>query len=135
MDKKLSLVTFRQARRLCELGFDWEVNACYKFVRGESNCVKSEKNYDLITGLKDGVYSTVGDGMDGYQYGAPTVALALKWFRDVMKIACAVLFISPMFTSKLLMYYGGHKEDETTEYQEFDTYEQAEIELLDRLLN
>ena len=118
--KQLQLVTYEQAKKLKEVGFDYEVTHFY--VKADiykqvfafwnhTNIVRnSEKNYNH----KD---------CNGY-ISAPTVAHALKWFRDEKKRPIAVCitdeleyYICPPLSIK---YY--------------KTYEEAESALLDELL-
>ena len=62
---QLRLVTFEQAKRLKQVGFDWENYRTYEF-NGEVAVPISEYNYNNSDN----------------RISAPTVALALKWFRD-----------------------------------------------------
>ena len=72
-EHELQRVTLEQAKKLKALGFDWKVYHWYN---------------------SDGSLSTSWDthsrNQDGYSIAAPTVALALKWMRDVKGIDCGV---------------------------------------------
>ena len=73
MEKQLQIVSFEQAKKLKELGFDWFDN--------------TDRQY-LSNG--DFVYESEGDAhidmCTDKCYHAPTTALALKWLRDEKKI-------------------------------------------------
>ena len=74
----LALVSLAQAKKLKELGFDWEVLEYYE--------------HDNLIHYNDEEINW-NDSIRKYEvYSAPLVALALKWFRDVKYIrhnACA----------------------------------------------
>ena len=70
-EKQLVLVTYEQAKKLKELGFDWFAGWCY------TDCGKLVLNSHFQVEV---VYK------DTILFPAPTVALALKWFRDVKGI-------------------------------------------------
>jgi hypothetical protein len=64
MNNQLQLVSFEQAKRLKEAGFDWDVHIAY-FNNTPMSGAFMNRN-------------VIPD-----HYSAPAVALALKWFRDV----------------------------------------------------
>jgi len=71
-NKELQLVTYEQAKRLKEAGFDWITEHAYIFY----NDTDSLKLY--------GGYMYYSYEKNWFQ--APSVCLALKWFRDVKYI-------------------------------------------------
>lgn len=71
-NKQLQIVTFEQAKKLEEIGFDWECNG--RFV-DNSNL----PHYPINT-------LNWNHGAHENCYSAPTTALALKWLRDEKKI-------------------------------------------------
>jgi hypothetical protein len=128
-DKQLQLCSFEQAKRLKNVGFDWEVQCYYK----------SKKNNVLFFGQ-----SLVDHNVDDYDYSAPSVALALKWFRDVKGIPssvecdghkCVKLKYVPFYIGA---WYRVWTEDNqyarNPTVKSFNSYESAESALLDELL-
>ena len=111
MEKQLQLVTFEQAKRLKQLGFDWECDYVYNLIRNPFK-IPIKSNGLNRTGV-------------GYMFDCPTVALALKWFRDVKKLRFSVCYMADKY------FYTHPKTDDN---RLFDTYEQAESALLDELL-
>ena len=119
-EKQLALVTYEQAKKLKELGFDWECTAFYDL--NENN------ELDYFANQVD--WNNEVDTLS-----APTVALALKWSREVMGIQYTIEFIE------------GSGQYECYVYKEFtfikhngnlgiskNAYEAAESALLDTLL-
>jgi hypothetical protein len=115
-DKQLQLCSFEQAKRLKNAGFDWEVQCYYK----------SKKNNVLFFGQ-----SLVDHNVDDYDYSAPSVALALKWFRDVKGVVNAVNREEKDIG--IIEYRGQFNDMYLTDFS-FNTYESAESALLDELL-
>ena len=111
--QELQLVTFEQAKRLKEFGFDWEV--CDYTYSHE--------------------YSPIWDNSEDHnkwdsRISLPTVALALKWIRDTKgKIYDFIVALDSTFNFKIYRGLG-----EWTDWYKFSTYESAEIALLDELL-
>jgi hypothetical protein len=126
--KQLQPVTFGQAKRLRKLGFDWETDSLYfsddKSLSGDYGFL----NHNAIENDDDWTCEV---------YSAPTVALALKWFRDVKGIKNEVRFYycSDAYTT---YYYQGWFDCKNHEHlsptSHFKTYEAAERALLDELL-
>lgn len=137
--KQLQLVTFEQAKRLKELEFDWEVLDFYYMETdpddrcGEISTHPVQENLNKWEG----------------QCSAPTVALALKWFRDVKKsiyliepyIGCGIsddddLYVD--YSSDCRIDINDEKDivvkNEENPFGFFDYYEAAESALLDELL-
>jgi len=120
--KELQLVTFKQAKRLKQLGFDLECYNYYDETQGNILCTNP-----LIC------YNDNHNGDNTYKISAPTVAHALKWFRDAKEFYTSITFY---FSSGQTLYEAvflnkGGKIDSSIE---FDTYEEAESALLDKLL-
>ena len=115
---QLQLVTYEQAKKLKELGFDWELNRYYwDFEHSEP-----QLRYGMETNWNDTIAK---------KYSAPTIALALKWFRDVKKIENEVTIVK--FSPK--KYRGKfYTSDDDFNTKLFETHEQAESALLDELL-
>jgi hypothetical protein len=116
--KQLQIVTYEQAKRLKQLGFDWKVN---HFISHE----------DMNP---DGEHSEIklGDRLFDYNhfsdtFSAPTVALALKWIRDEKGIK---------YTLVGYMQFGEGCYIHSIDWQNdrHKTYEAAEKTLLDALL-
>ena len=122
--KQLQLVTFEQAKRLRGALFDWKV---YNYYDSKGN----HNNYDG-------------------RIPAPTVALALKWFRDEKKFDNIVVaemgFVQMQLSPpqpKLKYYYSKYFQEgnhwgtirRNDYYNQTGTYEAAESALLDELLN
>jgi len=72
-EQQLQLVTFEQAKRLRNSGFDWELCEAYN-CNGRIFKTTEKINHNWF----DGDYSDCS---------APTVALALKWCRDEKNIS------------------------------------------------
>ena len=118
-ETQLQLVTHEQAKRLKEVGFDWNVDSAYhsgQLAEGMDYSNHS-KNFDVCS--------------------APTVALALKWFRDVKGIVNSIKRVevsdNMYFVNNSYEYIGQFKDLYITDYS-YPTYEQAESVLLDELL-
>lgn len=99
-------VTYEQAVKLKELGFDWKVRACYrrklildfdnphythytepKFIHNDTMGKRWTTNYND---------NRCGGGTGKYYYSAPTLAQAQKWLREERGID---IVISPRFDS------------------------------------
>ena len=119
-EKQLQLVSFEQAKRLKELGFDWKTYRTYKF-NGEAAVPISEQNYNKLDN----------------RISAPTIALALKWFRDEKDLLSDVcLIITSRYSYSIIKNDG---EDfiisiDNNDNTNYPTYEAAESALLDVLL-
>ena len=118
-DKELQMVSFEQAKRLKEVGFDWDVEFGYNDFHTEIPTKEEFQN------LNEDIENDIP------YFSAPTVALALKWFRDVKKILNSVELTNSED-------YHGIYNDKYRNYKStpkiFDTYEAAESALLDELL-
>ena len=118
-EQKLQLVTFEQAKRLKQLGYDWECYSRYWYdgeLREEihkSNWNDEEKN-------------------DHSYISAPAVALALKWIRDIKNIPYHI--ITNINEDGNLLDYEFHYSWYTVYTGFYFTYEAAERDLLDELL-
>ena len=119
-NKQLKMVTFKQAKFLKDLGFDWECRIMY-------DC-------DGILQYES-VFSNWNKGSNFFS--APTVALTLKWFRDVKKTVCTVDFNyyqNSVYKTEYYASIGLNNNDHHWYSENYDTYEDAESALLDELL-
>jgi len=110
-NNQLQLVTNEQAQRLKKLGFHWKCSTMYSDERLSKSFYGNHNNWD-----------------DDDLASAPTVALALKWFRDV-KEKFGVLGIDECIDTVRFYNMVGSEES-----KHFDTYDAAESALLDGLL-
>jgi hypothetical protein len=111
---ELQLVTFEQAKKLKELGFDWKTHFYYV------------NNGEIQYGLQNYFISRNTDSNNTVgNIDAPSPALALKWFRDVKNQFYDIGY-STDENNELIWCNGGLKE--------YKTYEEAESALLDRLI-
>ena len=125
MKNQLSICSFEQAKRLREIEFDWITDKFYHD-NGilDSGAGLTPKNYNVSE----------------FAFSAPTVALALKWFRDEKDLVPII-----RFRDTKEKYYNTIKFTQANEIDYswvnlyldgfFDTYELAESVLLDELLN
>jgi hypothetical protein len=116
MKTELQLVSFEQAKKLKEIGFDWEIEDIYW----------SDGSYEHNYCLGDW-NDEIGEEEECIS--APTVALALKWCRDVKGVICHILYCDKK-------YVGEHSAFRNLWNctDECDTHELAESKLLDELL-
>ena len=117
---RLQLVTFEQAKRLKALGFDWETQMKY----GNDDFAHSWRYSLMPIGM-------MGSPATKEEFRAPTVVLALKWFRDEKEINNGVGRYSNGF------YYGWFFIKSTGLRHRAvgkDIYEAAESLLLNKLL-
>jgi hypothetical protein len=132
-EKELQLVTLEQAKRLKEIGFDWVSYHSYgrysQCNYGEGLPVLEEAYCDTS---RVGAYCELSD-LKTCGILAPTVALALKWFRDVKMIRNAVCCL--FYNTSIEMWYGDFKfKGHYNATSKCSTYEEAESALLDKLL-
>jgi len=121
-EKQLELVNFSQAKRLKELGFEWHVNV-YFVAKNEIDDV------DYNTNFNDPVYED-----DGVIASSPTVALALKWMRDVKGLEGYVMRIYNKKFMSVINSPHYQKDMPLSDEYLYKTYEDAESVLLDELL-
>jgi hypothetical protein len=114
-NNSLSLVTFEQANRLKAAGFDWNVEYCY--YTDEKVHRSSKRNHNR--------------GND--EWSAPTVALAIKWMRDVKGIPCGVVPCDTTGNYIAIIFDDDDKSPITLSCYQY--YEATESALLDELLN
>ena len=119
-DVVLQLVTFEQAKRLNEAGFDWGVSFTYD-------------NDGTLEGRNTPFGAANFNNGDG-DYSAPAVALALKWCRDVKGIDAFVKTDpngrEPPVNLSYLAILGGRLVSNYCRY-----YDEAESALLDAVLD
>jgi len=112
--QQLQLVNFEQAKRLKQLGFDWETTKYFL----NSGTVSTYFNIRLV------------NWNNHRRISAPSVALAIKWFRDVKKLPNCIDWIGGG------EYVGGylHPIYGWCNFLVMTGYEAAESALLDELL-
>jgi hypothetical protein len=117
MNKQLQIVSFEQAERLKKAGFDWKTEHVY------------------IPDSASEIYERGCICPEYKKIPLPTVAIALKWFRDIKKIANSVYQL-PLIGQKSKEYKYSFNKTYGCIHPEkgFSTYEAAEIALLDELL-
>jgi hypothetical protein len=118
---QLELVTFEQAKLLKEAGFDWDVNYYYWKTPG---------------GYWDGDYTPDASNQNTLPHtiSRPTIALALKWLREVRKIHAT---IEPAFNFSR-WFVAIHNADEMVWERirpSFHTHDLAESAALTHALN
>jgi hypothetical protein len=108
-EKELQPVTFEQAKRLKNLGFDWRCIAGYnndgKKVYCKRDAYYAQTIYANDMTVDFNTNSAGGLTPDYFTVSVPSVALALKWFRDEKKIRNAVNFFDA-FDATLPRYAG-----------------------------
>jgi len=129
MKKELQLCSFGQAIRLKKAGFDWNVTHFYIKTDRSKEAYPFWVNYGCYQyGIDPQNFNSKLWTFKGV-FSAPTVALALKWFRDEKKIQNAVCIKD--YDGNFDYYYIVPSES----CDDYDTYELAESALLDELLN
>ena len=127
------LVTFEQAKKLKELGYDKDVVRYYK----DDGFVWRHTSSDNECRFSVDDLGCNSNGDDG-KYSAPSTSEALEWFREAKGVPCSVMLFS--FFDDSIRYtgryridvYGGWVERETEYY--YDTHSEAESALLDALI-
>ncbi|MCL2040384.1 MAG: hypothetical protein FWG85_08175 [Bacteroidetes bacterium] len=112
-DKTLPIVSFEQAQKLKKLGFDWIKDVGYNKqgnLIGRDVCVTR----CYICRLQS-----------SFVCSAPSVALALKWFRDEKGKATTIRYYDNF-------YY--RNQDDSKNPSKYSTFEEAETALLDALI-
>ena len=109
---QLPLVSFEQAQLLKKAGFDWEVSHCYDKEDGNE--------------CGGNIVAMNWNGRGSCYCSAPTVALALKWVRDIVCRNCGVAFSSYHQKYYITVY--------TCAVPLVDSYDEAESKLLDIVL-
>jgi len=131
---QLQLVTVEQAKKLKKLGFDWKVYCFYlhegyepsePILQYDHNIENFNKNEDDI---QNDYYC--------YYFSAPSVAHALKWFRDVKDVDYSII---KHHSIKKYYYFGWtiHRPDQSCRAKaskSIATYEECESALLDALI-
>ena len=138
MDKKeLQLVSYEQLRKLKNLGFDWDAK--------NYRCIVENKP---IEECKDCKYNGNTDRCNyvskNFRMGFPTIALALKWFRDEKGYQMSIKLDEECYDVNYDIDIFIHDEDEDDDevfwssvmcsYTPPKSYEKAEITLLDVLI-
>jgi hypothetical protein len=110
--KQLQLVTYEQAKKLKELGFDWSVDYHY-----------NASVQRLFRNIQQDNYND-----DDVFHSAPTVALALKWIRGKKALNYRIQFNEGGSASYCRNITNLHRQ------WTYACYEAAESALLDELL-
>jgi len=100
-------VSFEIAKLLKENGFNCESFASIKVFRGH----RYEINGELITPKEDTII--------------PTLQMAMKWLREVHKLAINIEFQIDFPTWKWRIYHIEPSADKHTNFKHYDTYEEA----------
>ena len=117
-EKALQLVSLAQAQKLKELGFEWEVDTNYNYWNTDGKIGYTNRDFSNTNCEEDYI-------------SAPTISLALKWFRDVKGIPCSVNMVLRGNEYKYITLFATQITDDNSCY---DTYGEAESKLLDALL-
>jgi hypothetical protein len=140
-NEKLQLVTFEQAKKLEEIGFDWNVERFYSSEYG--HLASNEDNlFSDNFNLHQSCLDFLIPNLEGEVISAPSIALALKWFNDVKKITSGIGGVigadkplpHPYYWTEYYWAKYWICGDETV-LKYFQTRDMAEEALLDELLN
>jgi len=134
-DKQLQLVSHEQAVKLKKAGFSWDCETFYSDGNLDNmhNLINHNTNegYD---GERGDYYDNFGE--DDLYCSAPTIQHALKWFRDTKGLNA---FCDNKYHRWHYDIYSIGNDAIRIDGNElqifFETYEDAESALLDRLLN
>jgi len=121
-EKQLQIVNFEQAHKLRELGFDWNTEYLY-LPSGKLVWFQENSNHEPYPDN----WNAGGDEF----VSAPSVALALKWVRDMKDYVLEIHHNNGYF-GKLYNVFGAKEIILNTKI--LNTYEAAESSLLDELL-
>lgn len=112
------LVTYEQAVKLKELGFDWKCNHFYNQSEGQELEMVEYVPWDFVDfNYHDFNDPTIfGDTYNGKVTSAPTLAQVQKWLREVKQI--------DLFVTKELSKYYWYRGEEF-QIGNCDTYEEA----------
>jgi len=134
---ELGLVNREQADLLKKLGFDWETYYCYWVSDHYPNTLRSFQSRCVHENFF-GDYKHLDNFNNNEDFvSVPTVALALKWCRDVKGVVGTIEFsfdFTFYYSVKLLNYVPG-KGEASKLGGGFTNYEQAESGLLDEVLD
>ena len=123
MNSELQICSYEQAKRLKELGFDW---ICYTGHYSPSDEGVSGRR--PIWPHKQGFYDV--NSAEDSNISAPSVALGLKWLRDVK---AEIFYIFIAYDQRY--YYRRHRGLGVWKGSEpYNTFEEAESALLTELL-
>lgn len=114
-------VTFEQAQKLKQLGFDWECNHYYHLYDEQ----------DTLSTLSKFENSNKFDK----NWSAPTLAQAQKWLREVKGIIIIPHVIHVEDILKYDFYIYGELLDIECDFEGFNTYEFALSEGINKALN
>jgi len=127
MENQLQICSFEQAKRLKELGFDWECNSYFEL---DGSLINHQDYWDY-------------NGEEYYQWSgdigvtsAPTVALALQFIRNNKNVFSCVDFAVANFRKGYYWNYFSFENKDICDKTDdlFGSYELAESALLNKLL-
>jgi hypothetical protein len=123
--QELQLVTPEQAKRLQAAGFSWRTPYCYA-------ADVDHRNQPTNT-LAHALHWVRG----GTLIPAPTVAIALKWMREVKKLfGCVDFALAGFYKGYCYSYFNFNDKSKRGKSKiTYCSYEAAESALLDELLN
>jgi len=143
-EKQLQLVTFEQAKKLKDLGFDWETETVFCSIECEPE--ELDLLYFYLDNWNGDYQEPCRDNPLQRAFSAPTVALALKWIRDAKGVLCEITYgigrynDVDLYDSYFASFRININDDEDFSVErlknvfDFDTYELAESALLDEIL-
>lgn len=125
MEIKDLFVPYEQALELKELGFDEPCFSAYRNIDGEKLLMGLDKWYNL--------------GKENTHIGycaAPTFSQAFKFFREKYNLyGCPKPTFSSLNPKQIVFFYYWIKDgEEFTKIKEYNTYEEAELECLKKLI-
>ena len=125
MAQQTEFVPYEQALELKELGFYYDVFAIYDII--------DENHYKFLLEYKD------GDNIFSYQIAAPLYQQAFRWFRNNHNILATVYsnasgYLFEWHDSIGGTHRGWSEYEGTNDGGVWDTYEEAELACLNRLI-
>lgn len=110
-------VSYEQAKKLKELGFDWRTIWYYEFEEPTDD--EAVLNYTAS-------YNGLNNNMFDDNYSAPTLAEAAKWLREIHKLSIRINYSQThknWFFDILNLDDGSYTDSDIDEY--YSTYEKA----------
>jgi hypothetical protein len=126
-------VSYEQAKKLKELGFDWDCRTCYGFFFDDNEVSLSVDSDNIsLTNYNSSFYSD----NECDSFSAPTVALALQWFREVKYVdnGIAIQLTEDGFRYYHIYQIGDEEYIDGSLDILYFYYEEAESALLDKLI-
>ena len=116
--------SFEIAKLLKEKGFDEPCNAVYRKTLKDNKFI-DEPDFYTTTWVKSNSELIESGFKDIVFCSAPSLALAMKWLREVHKLAINIEFQIDFPTWKWRIYHIEPSEDKHTNFKHYDTYEEA----------